>query len=455
MTSKIVVNNIEADAGINTVTIIGDVSVGSSITATDITATHHGSGADLTNLPAANLTGTLPAISGANLTGINTAFGSGTSVNTSGIITATAFVPTTQGSLSHRNLFINGACIVAQRGTSLTGEGYLVDRIEGEHTSLDENPTYAQVDVASGTTPYTEGFRKALKITNGNQTSGANADDRYQIFLKLEGQDVANSGWNYTSSSSYITLQFWVKSSVSQNFYGYFRTIDGTGQKYVFETGTLSANTWTKITKTIPGNSNITIDNDNGHAFQLNLSQYFGTNMTDSGVGLNSWAAYAGATRTPTQTTTWYTTNDATLEYTGFQLEVGPVATPFEHRSYNEELQRCKRYYQQYPEGPHADNYIPIPSACCACNSGTLAYYTPSLFPGMRSSPSFSTNGNFRVNGTSGLNNVAVTAIGVYHNGSQSIFQYITIASGFTAGHAVILSVNNDASAYIAYNAEL
>ena len=70
MTSKIVVNNIESDSGINTVTIIGDVSVGSSITATDITATHHGSGADLTNLPAANLTGTLPAISGANLTGI-------------------------------------------------------------------------------------------------------------------------------------------------------------------------------------------------------------------------------------------------------------------------------------------------------------------------------------------------------------------------------------------------
>ena len=95
MTSKIVVNNIESDSGINTVTIIGDVSVGSSITATDITATHHGSGADLTNLPAANLTGTvadaristltasklsgaLPAISAANLTSIPAANITGT-----------------------------------------------------------------------------------------------------------------------------------------------------------------------------------------------------------------------------------------------------------------------------------------------------------------------------------------------------------------------------------------
>ena len=139
---------------------------------------------------------------------------------------------------------------------------------------------------------------------------------------------------------------------------------------------------------------------------------------------------------------------------TGVQLEAGSVATPFEFRNQTDELQRCKRYYQQYPEGPHADNYIPIPSACCACNRCTLAYYTPSLFPGMRSSPSFSTSGNFRVNGTSGLNNVAVTGIGVYHNGSQSIFQYINFSGG-TAGHAIIISVNNDATAYIAYNAEL
>ena len=59
MTSKIVVNNIEADAGVSTVTIIGDVSVGSSITATDITATHHGSGANLTALASSNLTCTI------------------------------------------------------------------------------------------------------------------------------------------------------------------------------------------------------------------------------------------------------------------------------------------------------------------------------------------------------------------------------------------------------------
>ena len=79
--------------------------------------------------------------------------------------------------------------------------------------------TQAQVDVASGTTPYSLGFRKAFKITNGNQTSGANASDYYIFIIDIEAQDIANSGWNYKSSSSFITLSFWVKSSVAQTFY--------------------------------------------------------------------------------------------------------------------------------------------------------------------------------------------------------------------------------------------
>ena len=246
-----------------------------------------------------------------------------------------------------RNIIINGAMMVAQRGTSTTDEGYLVDRIELEQTNLNEAPTQAQVDVSSSTTPYSEGFRKAFKITNGNQTS-ADANDRFQVFLKQEAQNIANSGWNYTSSTSYITLQFWVKSSVAQNFYGYLRTKDGTGQIYRFETGSLTADTWTKVVKTIPGNSNLQFDNDANEGLQITFALYYGADFTDSGASLNAWGAYASGTRTPDMTGTlddWYLTNDATWELTGVQLEVGPQATSFEHRTVAEELQLCKRYY--------------------------------------------------------------------------------------------------------------
>ena len=352
----------------------------------------------------------------------------------------------------NRNFIINGAMQVAQRGTSSTSTGYqTVDRVSSDFTGLDEAPTYAQADVAAGTTPYTLGFRKSLKITNGNQSNGAGAGDRYQLFLKLEGQDVANSGWNYTSASSFITLSFWVKSSVAQNFYGYLRTKDGTSQRYCFETGSLSADTWTKITKTIPGNSNITIDNDTGEGFQINLNQYFGTDYTDSGVSLNAWGAYASGTRTPDQTTTWYTTNDSTYEITGVQLEVGSVATDFEHRSFAQELALCQRYCHKWKASDGSGNYQNI-GVGYGYNSTTIAA-TINLPVRMRAAPSMSTSGNFRVV----LAGSTKTFSALELQRSHPVTPYLrgTGGSSITAGQAGEFGANNDPSFQITFDAEL
>ena len=298
--------------------------------------------------------------------------------NTDGTCTANI-----TNNLSNRNLIINGAMQVAQRGTSSTSSGhYTVDRFYSSYGGTDEAVTQEQADVASGTTPYTLGFRKSYKFTNGNQTSGAGSGDYVAFVYKAEGQDIANSGWNYLSSSSFITLSFWVKSSVAQNFYGYVLSSDGSTQIFPFETGSLSADTWTKITKTIPGNSNLTFNNDNGVGFQFLFWSYIGTDYTDSGVSLNAWATYASGTRTPVSTTTWYTTNDATFEITGVQLEVGSGATDFEHRSFGQELDLCMRYFQRFVSG---NNY----------QIGRGAYYTANqlkciipFIKEMRSAPS-------------------------------------------------------------------
>ena len=252
----------------------------------------------------------------------------------------------------NRNLIINGAMKVAQRGTDATGSGAngfaTVDRFEAQQNGTDAYIEQHQVNVASGTTPYTLGFRKAFQIKNGTQSSGAGAADYVIMRTELEAQDIANSGWNYTSASSYVTLQFWVKSSVAQNFYGYIRTYDGTAYHYPFETGSLSANTWTKVTTTIPGNSNLTFNNDNGVGLQFNLLPFFGTDYTSSSTSLGSWyATGSGDIYTPDNTTTWYTTADSTLELTGLQLEVGSVATDFEHKSFSQDFELCKRYYQK------------------------------------------------------------------------------------------------------------
>ena len=262
-----------------------------------------------------------------------------------------------------RNLVINGAMLIAQRGTSSTsgtGACQTVDRYLTSFSGQDEVLTLSQSDVASGTTPYTSGFRKAFKFLNGNQTSGAGSADFVQIQTRLEAQDIANSGWNYTSSSSFVTLSFWVKSSVAQNFYGYLRTIDGTSQAYIFETGSLTADTWTKVTKTIPGNSNLQFDNNNEQGVQIIFAPFWGTDYTGS-VSLNAWAAYSSSVRTPDYTSTWWTTNDSTFELTGVQLEVGSQATAFEHRSFGEELSLCQRYFYKtynYSDAPGTATFV-------------------------------------------------------------------------------------------------
>ena len=250
---------------------------------------------------------------------------------------------------TNKNLVVNGAFQIAQRGVSSTADGFgTVDRFQNVHSNTDEAPTQAQVDVASGTTPYTLGFRKAFKITNGNQTSGAGSADFIFIRTKLEAQDIATSGWNYTSTSSFVTLSFYVKSSVAQNFFGYLDTSDGTQKMYPFQTGSLSADTWTKITKTISGHADLSFNNDNGTGLGIIIAPFMGTDYTANSATVDAWKAQSDTERMPDNTSTWYTTNDATFEITGVQLEVGSVATDFEHRSFAVEKRLCMRYFQKY-----------------------------------------------------------------------------------------------------------
>ena len=475
MTSEIRVNKITHTTGVGTITtsvdgivvsgIITANNFSGSVPASNLTGTVADaristltasklsgalpaiSAANLTNLPAANITGTLPAIDGSALTGINTAFGN-SSVNTTGIMTATSFVPTT-GQLSHRNLIINGAMNIAQRGTSSTSQGYqTVDRYKFGYNGHDEALTQSQGDVASGTTPYTLGFRKTFKVTNGNQTSGAGASDYVYIDYSFEAQDIANSGWNYNSASSFVTFSFWIKSSVAQSFKGYFITGDGTDYSYAFDTGSLTADTWTKVTKTIPGNSNLTVDNDTGRGLGFSLWPFIGTDLTNNSTSEDAWVTHSGSGRTKDATSTWWTTNDATFELTGLQLEVGPVATPFEHKSFIEDKLRCYRYFYQPERGSYLlDLHGQGHRVADTLGAVVQAYPWPVE---MRATPSVSyddNNGNsnrFAVNGSNNSTTFNV-ALSLQQNvqGIMGAFQYPHGISGISENESFRLWAYN------------
>jgi len=332
---------------------------------------------------------------------------------------------------------------VAQRGTSHGSSGFrTVDRFAFYGSGLNASVTTEQADVASGTTPYTSGFRKSHKITNGAQT-GPDAGDYIYFSHKLEAQDIATSGWNYTSASSYVTLSFWVKSSVAQNFYGYLKTGDGTAQNYPFETGSLSANTWTKVTKTIPGNSNLQFDINTDMGIEIVIAPFFGTDKTGT-LSLNAWGAWSSSNRLPDNTSTWFTTSGATFEYTGVQLEVGPVATPFEHRSYGEELLRCQRYC--YADRGSDDYHAVAQGHFNGSSTAITMLYTPVC---MRAAPTLSYPvGTWIVSGDAGTLNQS----NIYPTdniGGVNAFQIRAAVSGAQSGEGFLLRTSSAGHTWI------
>ena len=245
--------------------------------------------------------------------------------------------------LSNRNLIINGAMQVAQRGTSSTSTGYqTVDRFKTGHTGLGVNVTQSQQSLSSSDSgPWEKGFRKYHRLALAS--AGTDSANNYlQIETCIEAQDIANSGWEYTSSSSYMTLSFWARASTAQNYGFAFHTQDGTGQLFP-HTFALAANTWTKVTYSVPGNANVTFDDNNGPGLYLKIFPYLGS--TYNGGTNNTWGAVTANGYGASIPTTWLTAGASTFDVTGVQLEVGNYATDFEHRSYADELLRSQRYY--------------------------------------------------------------------------------------------------------------
>ena len=342
----------------------------------------------------------------------------GGNMNVTGIVTATAFVPTSQGALSHRNIIVNGAMTISQRGTSAATSGYqTVDRFQFGGAWPGSAITQSQADVGYNSAPYDKGFRKSYKLTNSNQGS-TSSSSHIEITYSFEGQEIANSGWDYVSSSKKITLSFWIKSSVAQTFYGYFRTFPGVDMKYSFPI-VCSTTDWEFKTVSVVGESNFaeniqnSFPNTTSRAMVLRIVPYYGTTYTSSSAVNNAWQNYSDSTVTPDYATSWFLTNGATFEMTGMQLEVGPVATPFEHRSHGEELRRCQRYFQKDI------------STRASWNSGNVAgrQFPVRFITEMRDTPTISFS-NFQGAGSLSASAASRQGYNAYMSGSERFYEW-------------------------------
>ena len=316
-------------------------------------------------------------------------------------------VTTASPSLGRRNLIINGAMQVTQRGTSQSGvsntSGYYVcDRWKGEETGF-QTPAFT---ISQETSVVPDGFGSVLKydVTTADATLGA--DNSWIIQQRLEGQDLQGLKFG-TSSAQSLTLSFWVYSNKTGTWIAELQNKDAT--RHISQAYTInSTNTWEQKTLTFAGDTVSGFGNDNGASLYVNFWLYGGTNFT-SGTLATSWAATTNANRAVGQVN-FADSTDNNFYITGVQLEVGDTATPFEHRSYGEELAACQRYYQtsfttlpvaQGQGGLEKENrYYAIGwkySSGSNINSDMIQFATQ-----MRSAPTVTTYNDTDLTGTSG-----------------------------------------------------
>ena len=377
----------------------------------------------------------------------------GISIDTSGNVTLPANTKVgtqnlpSAGPFSNRNLIINGAMQVAQRGTSAsvsdgTNEGYqTLDRFAFLFgASADGAATISQ----STTVPSGQGFSNSYKVdvTTTNTPSGTE-----NIFIRheIEAQNLRNSGWNYTSASSYITLSFWARSSKTGTYCLWLNMQDTTTNDYYCAEYTLVENTWKKVEINIPGHSNAVINNDNGSG--LEIDWVLASNQTGATAGV--WSDTAD--RATSNQVNVFDSTDGEFYLTGVQLEVGSVATPFEHRSYGDELARCQRYYWNAVLGDDASNSTIGQGTNYNGITGFVTIYPP---VSMRTAPSLEVSNatnSYIAYESSGSTNISTFN---FDSATQPNAIEFSAAIGGSQGNAFILR-RQDVNALLRFSAEL
>jgi len=371
-----------------------------TISATDGSFTISGASGNLTGNLTGNVTGNLTGDVTGNLTGDVTgnltgtastataaanAYGLSGSPTLSGItsvsttnLTVNGTAYPSAGPLSNRNKIINGDMRIDQRnaGASVTSAAaYTLDR-----WIMEEATDGAASVQQSTTTP--SGFRNSLLWTTTTADASLGATQYGHVQQRIEGFNSADLEWG-TANAQTVTLSFWVRSSLTGTFSGSLRN-DGQNRCYPFTYTISSADTFEYKTVTIPGDTTGTWVTNNGVGIRVGFS--LGTGSTFLGTS-GSWTGSLALGATG-ETSVMGTLN-ATWYITGVQLEVGSVATPFEHRSYGQELSLCQRYYYKSSEIRY------LLAARRSFDTGQ-AVGTLSLPTTMRDTPTVTDDGNFQ-----------------------------------------------------------
>ena len=348
-----------------------------------------------------------------------------------------------------RNLIINGAMQVSQRGTDFNDVAngtYTVDRFKVGKNNTDD----AVINVDQVTTS-PDGFSNSLKISVGTAESALAADENLLLQHLIEAQNLQHLQ-NGSSGAQSVTLSFWVRSDKTGTYTAAIRKPDNTDRNQSKEYTISAADTWEHKSLTFSGDtSGGGIANDNGAGFFCDWWLAGGSNFT--GGAMDTWAN----TATQRLSTNQVNLMDGTNEWyiTGVQLEVGTNASDFEHRSFGEELGLCQRYYWQ--SGREQNKTVSHIYAVASSTSQIEVIPSPPAGE-MRAAPSLTIDGSFRADrfGSASAQDMAASYTGTSLTKDGGHFWW-TVGSGtpFTYSHAGRFFPDESGGGGLQFDAEL
>ena len=359
----------------------------------------------------------------------------------------------TNGQVSgRRNIVINGAMQVAQRATSgvssASGGALCVDRFKGYSNgggvfSLEQ----------SSTVPDNE-FAYSTKLTVTTADSSIAAADYFSFNQLIEGYNTIQTGYG-TADAKVLSLSFWVRSSVTGKYS--LTCYNSDGSRGYLNTFTIAtADTWQKINLSWAGDTGGTWLKTNGNGITIRIDLGGGSNGNGTA---NQWTTSGSfAANRTSDSVSWIATGSATFFITGVQLEVGSVATPFEHRSFGEELQLCQRYLFKDQDGSGAAYKRYAHGGASATTVASCSFTIPTP---LRAVPTLVLSGNvntflaFSAGATDALTGLVIATDDDAGTFNRAVELTATVGSGLVAGEQVSIISNNSTSTFISLDAEL
>ena len=345
------------------------------------------------------------------------------------------------GGLTGRNLIINGAMNVAQRSTSVADVGGSSGYFTCDRWRVDTGNTAGRVTMSQASITDLPGFANALKLDVTTDDTSLASGEVFRVGQRIEGQNLQQIAKG-TASAKALTLSFYVKGNAAATYVAQLKDADNTR----VNTQNFSVTTsWTRVELTYVADTTGTLGDDNANSLEVMFWLHGGSDFTSGTFASNTWASETNANNYAGSNTSIFDSTDRELFITGVQLEVGETATPFEHRSYGDELALCQRYFAVLQ-----DTTAAYAGGFGFCNSTTKTKVCFPLGVSLRANPTVNVTAatiDIRNNAT----NTAASSVSAAIAQGTNLYLDVNAASGLATNHACAI----DPKQNMTFDAEL